>query len=99
MSSLLTVLTSIFSKMEWDCSTKEDTLDSSLGLAENNIMSYLGLTEDKTTELLSIQAFLSSKVNAQLVVLTCCSHNSCVLPLMFSLSFAGCRKEQSQRSG
>lgn len=58
-----TVVTSIFSKMEWDCSTKEDTLDSSLGLAENNIMPYLGLTEDKTTELLSIQAFLYSKVN------------------------------------
>lgn len=60
---LLSVITSIFSKMEWDCSTKGDTLDSSLGLAENNIMSYLGLTEDKTTELLSIQAFLNSKVN------------------------------------
>lgn len=49
--------------MEWDCSTKEDNLGSTMGLAEN-IMSYLGLTEDKTTELLSIQAFLNSKVNS-----------------------------------
>lgn len=56
------VMSRIFSKMEWDCSTKEDRLGSTMGLAEN-IMSYLGLTEDKTTELLSIQAFLNSKVN------------------------------------
>lgn len=50
--------------MEWDCSTAEDMPGSSMGLAEDNIMSYLGLTEDKTTELLSIQAFLNSKVNS-----------------------------------
>lgn len=57
--------------MEWDCPAKEDTLDPSQGLAENNIMSYLGLTEDKTTELLSIQAFLHSKVNTKQVLLNC----------------------------
>lgn len=63
INNFISVITSIFSKMEWDCPTKEDMLDPSPELTENNIMSYLGLTEDKTTELLGIQAFLSSKVN------------------------------------
>lgn len=67
----LSVITSIFSEMEWDCSTKEDMLDSSLGLTENIIMSYLGLTEDKTTELLCIQAFLKSKVITKQAAMSC----------------------------
>lgn len=57
--------------MEWDSSTKEDMPGSSVGFAESTIMSYLGLTEDKTTELLSIQAFLNSKVNSWQVGLSC----------------------------
>eukprot|EP00066_Takifugu_rubripes_P023044 XP_011612310.1 PREDICTED: coiled-coil domain-containing protein 63-like [Takifugu rubripes] len=60
LGSVKAVISRFFSKMEWDCSTKEDSLGSTMGLAEN-IMSHLGLTEDKTTELLSIQAFLNSK--------------------------------------
>ncbi|KAM7402314.1 hypothetical protein PAMP_017561 [Pampus punctatissimus] len=52
---------SIFSKMECDHSVIEDMLGSSSGISENNIMSYLGLVEQKTNELLTIQAFLNSK--------------------------------------
>ncbi|XP_045931640.1 coiled-coil domain-containing protein 114 isoform X2 [Micropterus dolomieu] len=56
-----TGVNSIFSKMECDRSVIEDILGSSTGISENNIMSYLGLVEQKTNELLTIQAFLNSK--------------------------------------
>ncbi|XP_073325300.1 coiled-coil domain-containing protein 114 [Pagrus major] len=56
-----TGLTSIFSKIECDRSVIEDALGSSTGISENNIMSYLGLVEQKTNELLTIQAFINSK--------------------------------------
>lgn len=86
--------------MEWDGSTKEDTLGSSVGLSENNIMSYLGLTEDKTTELLGIQAFLSSKVNSKQVVFTCSlSQQLDYFQKCFLSPLPGCGQEQSQRSG
>ncbi|XP_069008117.1 coiled-coil domain-containing protein 114 [Embiotoca jacksoni] len=52
---------SIFSITECDRSVIEDMLGSSTGITENNIMSYLGLVEQKTNELLTIQAFLNSK--------------------------------------
>lgn len=58
----LTGVNSIFSKMECDRSVIEDLLGSSTGISENNIMSYLGLVEQKTNELLTVQAFLNSKV-------------------------------------
>lgn len=57
-------VTSIFSKVECDCSGIEDTLGSSAGITENNLMSYLALVEQKTNELLTVQAFLNSKVKA-----------------------------------
>lgn len=56
--------------MDCDHSVIEDVLGSSTGISENNIMSYLGLVEQKTNELLTIQAFLNSKVTCQPVVLT-----------------------------
>lgn len=67
--SHLTGVNSIFSKMECDRSVIEDMLGSSSGISENNIMSYLGLVEQKTNELLTIQAFLNSKVTCQPVAL------------------------------
>lgn len=56
--------------MECDRSVIEDTLGSSTGISENNIMSYLGLVEQKTNELLTIQAFLNSKVTCQPLALS-----------------------------
>uniref|UniRef100_A0A3Q3WXD8 ODAD1 central coiled coil region domain-containing protein n=1 Tax=Mola mola TaxID=94237 RepID=A0A3Q3WXD8_MOLML len=61
LADVKTGVNSIFSKMECDCSGIEDTLGSSAGITENNIMSYLGLAEQKTNELLTVQAFLNSK--------------------------------------
>ncbi|XP_044030179.1 coiled-coil domain-containing protein 114 isoform X7 [Siniperca chuatsi] len=60
-ATYFTGVNSIFSKMECDRSVIEDILGSSTGISENNIMSYLGLVEQKTNELLTIQAFLNSK--------------------------------------
>ncbi|XP_067443059.1 coiled-coil domain-containing protein 114 isoform X1 [Thunnus thynnus] len=61
LDQIKTGVNSIFSKMECDRSVIEDMLGSSSGISENNIMSYLGLVEQKTNELLTIQAFLNSK--------------------------------------
>ncbi|XP_070693343.1 coiled-coil domain-containing protein 114 [Pempheris klunzingeri] len=61
LDKIKTGVNSIFSKMECDRSVIEDALGSSTGITENNIMSYLGLVEQKTNELLTIQAFLNSK--------------------------------------
>ncbi|XP_070759479.1 coiled-coil domain-containing protein 114 [Enoplosus armatus] len=61
LDEIKTGVNSIFSKMECDRSVIEDILGSSTGISENNIMSYLGLVEQKTNELLTIQAFLNSK--------------------------------------
>ncbi|GAA6231981.1 coiled-coil domain-containing protein 114-like isoform X1 [Lates japonicus] len=61
LDEIKTGVNSTFSKMECDRSVIEDSLGSSTGISENNIMSYLGLVEQKTNELLTIQAFLNSK--------------------------------------
>uniref|UniRef100_A0A8C9XZ71 Outer dynein arm docking complex subunit 1 n=1 Tax=Sander lucioperca TaxID=283035 RepID=A0A8C9XZ71_SANLU len=61
LDEIKTGVNSIFSKMECDRSVIEDLLGSSTGISENNIMSYLGLVEQKTNELLTVQAFLNSK--------------------------------------
>ncbi|KAL6111933.1 odad1 [Pungitius sinensis] len=61
LDEIKTGVNSIFSRMDCDRSVMEDTLGSSTGSAENNIMSRLGPVEQKTIELLTIRAFLSSK--------------------------------------
>ncbi|XP_035518168.1 coiled-coil domain-containing protein 114 [Morone saxatilis] len=61
LEEIKTGVNSIFSKMECDRSVIEDALGSSTGISDNNIMSYLGLVEQKTNEMLTIQAFLNSK--------------------------------------
>ncbi|XP_040889449.1 coiled-coil domain-containing protein 114 [Toxotes jaculatrix] len=61
LDAIKTGVNSTFSKMECDRSVIEEMLGSSAGISENNIMSYLGLVEQKTNELLTIQAFLNSK--------------------------------------
>ncbi|KAK1901325.1 Coiled-coil domain containing protein 114 [Dissostichus eleginoides] len=61
LEQIKTGVNGIFSEMECDRSVIEDMLGSSTGISENNIMSYLGLVEQKTNELLTIQAYLTSK--------------------------------------
>lgn len=60
-----TGVNSIFSQMECDRSVIEDMLGTSSGISENNIMSYLGLVEQKTTDLLTMKAFFNSKVTCR----------------------------------
>lgn len=85
--SHLTGVNSIFSKMECDCSVIEDTLGSSTGITESNIMSYMGLVEQKTNELLTIQAFLNSKVASQPAVPSCLFIRTFLLYIMCFLFF------------
>uniref|UniRef100_A0A7N8Y7Z9 Outer dynein arm docking complex subunit 1 n=1 Tax=Mastacembelus armatus TaxID=205130 RepID=A0A7N8Y7Z9_9TELE len=61
LDEIKTGVNSIFSKMECDRSVIDELLGSSTGISDNNVMSYLGLVEQKTNELLTIQAFLNSK--------------------------------------
>lgn len=82
--------------MDWDGSTKEDRLGSTMGLAEN-IMSYLGLTEDKTTELLSIQAFLNSKVNTLQGIMSCMFSQQLNYSKNVLSHLQGWKQEQTQR--
>ncbi|KAM4613743.1 coiled-coil domain-containing protein 114 [Polymixia lowei] len=61
LDQIKTAVNGIFSKMECDRLVIEDMLGSSAGIRENNIMSHLALVEQKTNELLTMQAFLCSK--------------------------------------
>lgn len=92
--SYLTELNSIFSKIECDRSVIEDALGSSTGISENNIMSYLGLVEQKTNELLTIQAFLNSKVTCHPTsssVLHFLTYNTCCVCSTKLFSFSSYR--------
>uniref|UniRef100_A0A8C6U070 Coiled-coil domain containing 114 n=1 Tax=Neogobius melanostomus TaxID=47308 RepID=A0A8C6U070_9GOBI len=57
-----TGVSSIFTKLECDQSVIEDLLGASAGINDNNIMSYLSLIEQKTNELITVRAYLQSKV-------------------------------------
>ncbi|XP_030585991.1 coiled-coil domain-containing protein 114 isoform X2 [Archocentrus centrarchus] len=61
LDELETGVNRLFCKIECGHSVIEDVLGSSTGITENNIMSYLGLLEQKTNELLTVQAFLNTK--------------------------------------
>uniref|UniRef100_UPI00398ED19B coiled-coil domain-containing protein 114 n=1 Tax=Pristiophorus japonicus TaxID=55135 RepID=UPI00398ED19B len=52
---------SLFNKMNCDRSILDEMLGSSCGIRDNNVMQYLGLIEQCTNELLSIQSYLTSK--------------------------------------
>jgi len=90
--------------MECDRSVIEDKLGSSTGITDNNIMSYLGLVEHKTNELLTIQAFLMSKVS----IWTFYTYSHCIYCIYFDFCpviqcvfvFTGSEKGlQSERPG
>ncbi|CAL8355485.1 unnamed protein product [Gadus morhua 'NCC'] len=61
LDQIKTGVNRIFSKMDSDRSAIDDLLGSTAGINENNIMTYLGLVEQKTNELVAMQAFLRSK--------------------------------------
>ncbi|CAL8338805.1 unnamed protein product [Lota lota] len=61
LDQIKTGVNRIFSKMDGDRSVIDDLLGSTAGINENNMMTYLGLVEQKTNELVAMQAFLRSK--------------------------------------
>ncbi|XP_059808076.1 coiled-coil domain-containing protein 114 isoform X1 [Hypanus sabinus] len=61
LDQLKTGIESLFNQINCDRSILDEMLGSSSGIRDNNVMQYLGLIEQRTNELLSIQSYLSSK--------------------------------------
>ncbi|MBN3307713.1 CCD63 protein, partial [Amia calva] len=61
LDQLKTGVDGMFQKMECDRSVIEDMLGSSAGIRDTNVMTFLGLVEQKTSELLTVQSYLNSK--------------------------------------
>ncbi|XP_069774744.1 coiled-coil domain-containing protein 114 [Narcine bancroftii] len=61
LDELKTGTESLFNKINCDQSILDEMLGSACGIRDNNVMQYLGLIEQRTNELLSIQSYLSSK--------------------------------------
>ncbi|XP_072334234.1 coiled-coil domain-containing protein 114 isoform X1 [Scyliorhinus torazame] len=61
LDQLKTKIESLFNKMNCNRSILDEMLGSSSGIRDNNAMQYLGLIEQRTNELLSIQSYLASK--------------------------------------
>ncbi|XP_051529068.1 outer dynein arm-docking complex subunit 1-like [Myxocyprinus asiaticus] len=60
LDQIKTGMDSLFDKLDCD-QALEDDLGSSSGIRDSNIMKYLSLVEPRTTELLTIHAFINSK--------------------------------------
>ncbi|XP_077998326.1 coiled-coil domain-containing protein 63-like [Glandiceps talaboti] len=52
---------SLFTKINCDRSAINDMLGSAAGVQDDNMMMYLGIVEQKTNELLSVQSYVQSK--------------------------------------
>ncbi|XP_078415334.1 coiled-coil domain-containing protein 114 [Cetorhinus maximus] len=61
LDQLKAKIESLFNKINCDRSILDEMLGSSSGIRDNNVMQYLGLVEQRTNELLSIQSYLASK--------------------------------------
>ncbi|KAI4889939.1 hypothetical protein NFI96_015099 [Prochilodus magdalenae] len=61
LDQIKTGVNNTFNKIGCDRAVVEDLLGSSSGIRDNNIMTYLSLVEQRTNELLTVQAFLNSK--------------------------------------
>ncbi|XP_041061606.1 coiled-coil domain-containing protein 114 [Carcharodon carcharias] len=61
LDQLKTKIESLFNRINCDRSILDEMLGSSSGIRDNNVMQYLGLIEQRTNELLSIQSYLASK--------------------------------------
>uniref|UniRef100_A0A4W3HDD2 Coiled-coil domain-containing protein 63-like n=1 Tax=Callorhinchus milii TaxID=7868 RepID=A0A4W3HDD2_CALMI len=62
LEQLKTGTESLFTKIGCNRSILDDMLGSSCGITDTTIMQYLGLIEQRTNQLLSIQSYLTSKV-------------------------------------
>ncbi|XP_072522401.1 coiled-coil domain-containing protein 114 isoform X2 [Salminus brasiliensis] len=61
LDQIKTGVNSMLDKIDFEQTVVEDLLGSSSGIRHNNIMAYLILVEQKTNELLTVQAFINSK--------------------------------------
>uniref|UniRef100_A0A4W4HMA8 ODAD1 central coiled coil region domain-containing protein n=1 Tax=Electrophorus electricus TaxID=8005 RepID=A0A4W4HMA8_ELEEL len=61
LDQIKTGVNSIFIKINCDHAMVDDWLDSSSRIRDSSIMSYLSLVEQRTSQLLTLQAFLNSK--------------------------------------
>ncbi|XP_073732443.1 coiled-coil domain-containing protein 114 isoform X4 [Misgurnus anguillicaudatus] len=66
LDQIKTGVDSVFSTIDCDRALVGSLLSSSAGIKDSNIMIYLSLVEQKTTELLTIQAFINSKCQQDL---------------------------------
>ncbi|KAK3512810.1 hypothetical protein QTP70_025343 [Hemibagrus guttatus] len=66
LDQIKTGVNNLFNKIGCDRAAVDDLLGSSAGIRDSNIMTYLKLVEQKTNELLTVQAFVSSKVGCEL---------------------------------
>ena len=53
----------MFSKIGCDVVTITDMLGGHAGVTDNTVLQYLGLVEQRTNELLQLQAFIQAKVH------------------------------------
>ena len=57
----------MFSKIGCDSTTITDMLGGHAGVTETTVLQYLGIVEQRTNELLQLQAFLQAKVCCECV--------------------------------
>ncbi|XP_048029465.1 coiled-coil domain-containing protein 114 [Megalobrama amblycephala] len=61
LDQINTGIDSVFNKIDCDPTLVVDMLGSSSGISGSNVMTYLSLVEQRTSDLLTIQAFIKSK--------------------------------------
>jgi len=67
---LSTGIDSVFSKIGCDSTAITDMLGGHAGVTETTVLQYLGIVEQRTNELLQLQAFLQAKVHAHTYTVT-----------------------------
>ena len=70
MSCVIVGIDSVFSKIGCDIATITDMLGGHAGVTDITVLQYLGIVEQRTNELLQLQAFIQAKVH--LYVLNFC---------------------------
>ncbi|XP_067287564.1 coiled-coil domain-containing protein 114 [Pseudorasbora parva] len=61
LDQIKTGIESVFTKIDCDPTLVLDMLGSSSGITNSNLMTYISLVEQRTSEMLTIQAFIKSK--------------------------------------
>ena len=80
--TLIIGIDSLFSKIGCDGSSITELLGGHAGVTENTVLQFLGIVEQRTNELLQLQAFIHAKVHKHM--LTACT-------LLLVSSFTGIR--------